>query len=272
MSAAEFSTKLAAWCAKYPNQQIAAAESGVSYGTLCRWIGGRTPCALARAAVLRRVSAGTVEAMVEVMPIDLAAQCRMWRAQHGLSQVQAAALLDFPRSTFRGIESMKRQTARLSADEILHRIGQPVIDEALAAVKRRNRPVEPQEIAAMLRHWRRKHLLNRRQAADALKAMGFFTTGRTIWVWETARMLPRQPMELMKMLEQTPPKPPRKPKSDNAFGRQLRAWRKSRGLTQVQALAVLGVPGDQAKLSDWERGKKIPKNVPELSAKIETLS
>jgi DNA-binding transcriptional regulator YiaG len=40
----------------------------------------------------------------------------------------------------------------------------------------------------------------------------------------------------------------------------------------VQALAALGAPGDQAKLSDWERGKKIPKNAAELVAKMEAAS
>lgn len=272
MSAAEFSTKLAAWCAKYPNQQIAAAELGVSYGTLMGWLGSRMPCVLTRAAVLRRIGDGAFELPADVAPTELAARCRLWRGQHGLSQVQAAALLLLPRSTFRSIESMKRQTTKLAADEILHRIALPMNGEALAAVKRRERPVELKVLATALRHWRRKHRLNRRQAADALKAMGFFTTARTIWVWETARMLPRQPLTLMQMLEAKPPQPPPKPKPDNVFGRQLRAWRKSRGLTQVQALAVLGVPGDQAKLSDWERGKKIPKNVAELVAKMEAAS
>ncbi len=268
MSAAEFSTKLGAWCAKYPNQQIAADELGVSYGTLMGWLGGRLPCALTRAAVLRRIGGGTMESVSPVTPIDLAAQCRMWRAQHGLSQVQAAALLAFPRSTFRSVESMKRQTTRLVADEILHRMGQPVSVDALAAVKRHERAVEPEELAAALRKWRKRHRMSRERAATALKAMGFCTTGRTIWVWESARMLPRRPLEVMRLLEAKPPKPPRKPKPDNSFGRQLRAWRKSRGLTQVQALAALGVPGDQAKLSDWERGKKVPHKLDELLAKI----
>lgn len=272
MSAAEFSTKLGAWCAKFPNQQIAAAELGVSYGTLMGWLGTRLPCALTRAAVLRRVSGGLFELTENLTPVGLAARCRLWRGQHGLSQIQAAALLLLPCSTFRSIESMKRQTTKFSSEEILHRISQPVNTGALTEVKHRERPVEPQELARALRHWRREHRLNRRQAADALKVMGFFTTARTIWVWETARMLPRQPLTLMQMLEARPPQPPPKPKPDNAFGRQLRAWRKGRGLTQVQALAALGAPGDQAKLSDWERGKKIPKNAAELVAKMEAAS
>lgn len=269
MNAAEFSTKLGAWCAKYPNQQIAAAELGAPYGTLMGWLGGRAAGGLARAAALRRACSGTSAPAALVSPAELAQRCRLWRARHGLSQAQAAAVLRFPTSTFRSAESMKRQAARLAADEIIHRIGQPVDAEAVAEAKRRERPVEPQELAAVLRGWRRKHRLNRRQAAVALGAMGFSTTERTIWVWETARMLPRRPLDLMRLLETKPPRPPRRRKRANAFGRRLRAWRKRRGLTQAQALAALGAPGDQAKMSDWERGKKLPRNAAELLAKME---
>jgi transcriptional regulator with XRE-family HTH domain len=269
MNAAQFSTRLGAWCAKYPNQHIAAAELGVSYGTLTGWLGGRLPCALRRAAVLRRIEGGTLEPVSAVSAAELSAQCRMWRGQHGLSQIQAAVLLGFPRETFRRVESMSRETEGMAADEILRRMGAPVSAEALEEVTRRTPPVEPAELAAALRKWRRRYRISRERAAEALRAMGFFTTGRTIWVWETARMLPRQPLALMAMLDKEPPKPPRKSKPDKSFGRQLRAWRRGRGLTQREALAVLGVPGDQAKLSDWERGKKVPKNVPELIAKME---
>jgi transcriptional regulator with XRE-family HTH domain len=271
MSAAQFSTRLGAWCAKYPNQHIAADELGVSYGTLTGWLGGRLPCALRRAAVIRRIKDGTLEPVPPaVSTVELAARSRMWRGQHGLSQIRAAVLLGIPRETFRRVESMSRETDGMAADEILRRMGEPVSAEALEEVTRRTPPVEPAELAKRLRQWRRRYRMSRERAAEALRAMGFFTTGRTIWVWETERMLPRQPLALMAKLDEEPPKPPRKPKPDKSFGRQLRAWRRGRGLTQREALAVLGVPGDQAKLSDWERGKKVPKNVPELIAKMET--
>ena len=268
MSAAEFSTKLGAWCAKYPNQQIAAAELGVSYGTLMGWLGGRMPCSLTRAAVLRRIDGGTMDEARESSVAGLSSACRMWRGQHGLSQINAAEILGLPRETFRRVELMSRQTNPLATGELLHRLGRPVDPEALAAVKRRTRPVEPEVVGAALRKWRKRHRLTATRAAEALTKMGMFTTGRTIWVWESARMLPRQPLALMKLLEQAPPRPPRKRKPANVFGRQLRAWRKGRGLTQNEALVVLGVPGDQAKWSDWERGKKLPHNVDELLAKI----
>ena len=268
MSAAEFSTRLGAWCAKYPNQHIAAAAMGVSYGTLTGWLGGRMPCSLTRAAVLRRIDGGTMDEARESSVAGLSSACRMWRGQHGLSQINAAEILGLPRETFRRVELMSRQANPLAAGELLRRMSLPVDPDALAAVRRRTRPVEPGAVGAALRKWRKRYRLTHARAAEALTKMGMFTTGRTIWVWESARMLPRQPLALMRLLEQTPPKRPRKPGRDKSFGRQLRAWRKGRGLTRTEAMAVLGVPGDQAKFSDWERGKKTPHNVPELLAKM----
>ena len=268
MSAAEFSTKLGAWCAKYPNQSIAAAELGVSYGTLMGWLGGRMPCSLTRAGVLRRIEGGPMDEAREPSAAGLAAECRMWRGEHGLSQINAAGILGLPRETFRRVELMSRQANPLAAGELLHRLGRPVDPDALAAVRRRTRPVEPGAVGAALRKWRKRYRLTHARAAEALTKMGMFTTGRTIWVWESARMLPRQPLALMKLLESPPPKRPRKPGRDKSLGRQLRAWRKGRGLTQTEAMTVLGVSGDQAKFSDWERGKMIPRNIPELLAKM----
>ena len=268
MSAAEFSTKLAAWCAKYPNQQIAAAELGVSYGTLMGWLGGLMPWVAVRAAVLRRMEGGTMEPLRAASPVELAAACRLWRGEHGLSQVRAAEMLGLPGETIRRVEEMNHGRTALFVDELLHRLSQPVDPEKLAAVRRRTRPIEPEVVGAALRKWRKRHRLTATGAAEALTKMGMFTTGRTIWVWESARMLPRQPLALMKLLEHKPPKRPRKPGRDKSFGRQLRAWRKGRGLTQTEAMAVLGVSGDQAKFSDWERGKMIPRNIPELLAKM----
>ena len=198
----------------------------------------------------------------------LAAECRMWRGEHGLSQINAAGILGLPRETFRRVELMSRQANPLAAGELLHRLSQPVDPEALAAVRQRTRPIEPEVVAAALSLWRKRHRLTQARAAEALTKMGMFTTGRTIWVWESARMLPRQPLALMKLLEQMPPKRPRNPGRDKSFGRQLRAWRKGRGLTQTEAMTALGVTGDQAKFSDWERGKMIPRNIPELLAKM----
>lgn len=157
MNAVEFSTRLAAWCAKYPNQHIAAAELGASYGTLTGWLGGRMPCALTRAAVLRRIEGGTMDPVHAVSAAELAAACRMWRGRHGLSQIQAAELLGLPRETIRSVEAMGHEPKPLFSDEILHRMGQPVDAEVLAEVKRRERPVEPAVLAAALRKWPRNY-------------------------------------------------------------------------------------------------------------------
>ena len=109
MSPVEFSTLLAGWCEKhhFSNQRAAAAELGVSYGTLCGWLSRvrGLPCRLTREAVLRRMRGGC-EPIAEASPSEVAAACKIWRAKNGLSQVQAAALLKWPPSMFRSIEGM----------------------------------------------------------------------------------------------------------------------------------------------------------------------
>ncbi|MFM8764105.1 MAG: hypothetical protein ACKOEZ_04625 [Spartobacteria bacterium] len=93
MNAAEFSTKLRAWSAKYPSQEIAAAELGVPYATLLGWLGGLMPWTVVRAAVLRRMESGTMEPVRTTGAAELAAECRIWRGRHGLSQIRAAEFL-----------------------------------------------------------------------------------------------------------------------------------------------------------------------------------
>ena len=273
MSPVEFSTLLAGWCEKhhFSNQRAAAAELGVSYGTLCGWLSRvrGLPCRLTREAVLRRMRRGC-EPVAEASPSEVAAACKIWRAKNGLSQVQAAALLKWPPSMFRSIEGMTGRMTPLAVDEILHQIRKPVSAEEMATVKQRQRPVEPGVVAERLRQWRRAHRLNRRQAADALKAMGFATTARTVWVWESERMLPNRPLALLEKLAEKPPQTePRREEIGRSFGKQLRQWRRMRGLNQRKALAILGEGGDQAKVSDWERGKMVPRNMSELLAKME---
>ena len=43
------------------------------------------------------------------------------------------------------------------------------------------------------------------------------------------------------------------------FGQKLRAWRKSRGLRQLDACAVLGLPPDQGLICRYERGEASPR-------------
>jgi len=43
------------------------------------------------------------------------------------------------------------------------------------------------------------------------------------------------------------------------FGQKLRAWRKARGLRQLDACAVLGLPRDQGLICRYERGESSPR-------------
>ena len=273
MSPVEFSTLLAGWCEKhhFSNQRAAAAELGVSYGTLCGWLSRvrGLPCHLTLAAVLRRMRGGC-EPIAEASPFEVAAECKIWRAKHGLTQIQAGAMLKWPPSMFRSIEAMTNRMTPLAADEILHQIRKPVSAEELAVIKQRQHAVEPGVVAERLRQWRRAHRLNRRQAADALKAMGFATTARTVWVWESERMLPNRPLALLEKLAEKPPQTePRREEIGRSFGQTLRQWRRMRGLNQREALAILGEGDDQGKLSRWENGKQVPANMGELLAKMD---
>ena len=49
------------------------------------------------------------------------------------------------------------------------------------------------------------------------------------------------------------------PMCPRKFCRLLRRWRKSRGMNQAQACAVLELPADQSLLSHYERGNFIPR-------------
>jgi hypothetical protein len=71
--------------------------------------------------------------------------------------------------------------------------------------------------------------------------MGFPTTARTVWVWESERMLPNRPLVLLEKLAEKPPQTePRREEVGRSFGKQMRQWRRARGLNQREALAILG--------------------------------
>ncbi len=274
MNSLEFSTLLAGWCERnfFSNVEVAAEALGCPYGTLRGWLSQRgLPCRLTMAAVLRQVREGSDPLTAEpVSPMELAAECKIWRAKHSLSQKQAGAMLGWAHNTLRSVESMKTNICQPALAEILHQIRRPLGEEEVAAAKVRERPFEPAQVAAQMRQWRKSHRLNRRQAADALKAMGHFTTARTIWVWESAKMLPNRPLALMEKLAETPPKTEASRREiAQSFGKVLRAWRKKRGFNQRIAMEVLGEIDDQGKMSRWESGKQAPKNMPALLAKME---
>jgi len=178
-------------------------------------------------------------------------------------------MFQLPESTFQSIEVLRSTISQPALGEILRLIRGPVSDKQVAHAKLRSRPIEPQALAALLRDWRKLHRINRRQAAAKLTAMGFFTTDRTIWVWESARALPNQPLVLLEKLKDIPPKTePQRQETAQEFGKILRQWRRKRGLNQREALALLGENDDKGKISRWESGKQIPRNRSGLLAKM----
>src|SRR5207302_796781 len=96
---------------------------------------------------------------------------------------------------------------------------------------------------------------------------------RTIWTWEKSRELPhagRLPSVLAAMSGDWLPTNRKnrvcekivraKPVIPSPrFAKALRAWRKARGLKQLAACVVLGLPRDQALISNWENGKAMPR-------------
>ena len=266
MSTAEFATLLAEWRARHGfTDAEAAAAMGIPYGTFRGWLSQRgLPRPTAMAGVMRQVREGLNPMMeVKMSSFELAARLKEWRAIHQLSQVQAASVLNLPRNSVREIESAQHEAHQPMLGEVLVRLNAPVDEETLIAARRRARPVEPEEVAKRLRAWRRKHKLTRTQAARALTELGYFTTDRTVWVWETARMLPNRAKALLQLLEQPLPagvKPKTAPHPEvRRFPKLLRAWRKQRGLNQAEACRALGVCVDQGKISRWENGKQLPR-------------
>ena len=102
------------------------------------------------------------------------------------------------------------------------------------------------------------------------------TTARTIRIWEAAHEYPRRPMAVLDLihgpLAVNPPRPPkRKPFiTPGQFAAMLRNWRQKYCLTQKQACAALGLPADQALISDWESCKAFPRK-PRLQQLVAAL-
>ena len=266
MTTAEFATVLAEWRARHGlTDAEAAAALGCSYGAFRGWLSQRgLPHPLAMTGVMRQVRDGLNPMMqVKMTSNELAARLKEWRAIHRLNQLQASLVLDLPTHTVRGWETLRHEVYQPMLGEMLIRLQAPIPASVLNEARKRVRPVEPEEVAKRLRAWRRKHKLSRGRAARALTELGYFTTDRTIWVWETARMLPNRPKALLEKLELplpacVKPKAVRHPEL-RRFPKLLRAWRKQRGLNQADACKALGVCIDQGKISRWENGKKLPR-------------
>ena len=263
---AEFAIVLAEWRACHSlTDAEAAAALGCSYGAFRGWLSQRgLPHPLAMAGVLRQIREGLNPMMqVKMTSSELATRLKEWRAIHRLNQVQAAFVLNLPRETVRGLESIRHDVYQPMLGEMLIRLESPIPADALNEARRRVRPVEPEEVAKEMRAWRRRHKFTRAQAALALTELGYFTTDRTIWVWETARMLPNRPKALLQKLELDPPKfeTPKEARHPELrkFPKMLREWRKRLGLNLADACKALSVCIDQGKISRWENGKKLPR-------------
>lgn len=199
-----------------------------------------------------------------------------WRAAHGLTQPQAAAVLGCARES---VSEWERgfPIAPRCRTLILRCFALPSDDPRLVQVKANALPpIEAAEFAAQLRAWRRTHRLTAAQAGRALRVHA-----RTVYAWEARLQFP-QPALLHRALQvlAAPPvgdlgengrytrdRGHRDP--DCSFGKQLRAWRKGRGMNQLAACIALGLPRDQATISDWEKGKSLPR--PERLAAIRAV-
>jgi transcriptional regulator with XRE-family HTH domain len=256
MNAIEFSMMLAEWRGRGGfTDAEAAAALGCNYGTFRQWLSGAcVPDYFTMVAVVRQMREGRDPlADVRLTAAEFAMMLKGWRAKHGFSQRQAAMAIGCTYGALQGWEKQQHAPRQPALAEIIRRLRMPVDAERVREATKRKRPVEPAEFAARLREWRKRHGLSQAQAGRFLG-----TTGRTVWVWESMRSLPNQPLAMLAKLAESPQKP-RPMITPQRFGRLLRAWRKANGINQAAACRALGLPLDQALISNWERGKAMPR-------------
>ncbi len=267
MTANDFSILLREWrAARGLTDFGAACALGVPYATFVRWLNARClPVPLTLAAVLRQVRDGCdPDVRLSIEPAEFARLVSEWRFTHGLTQPQAGLVLGVSRDVIGNWETEVCVPQQPALAEVLRRLRMPVNVPAVKARTKRPRPIEPDEFARQVRQWRRRHRLTQAEAGAVLG-----TTGRNVWVWETARALPRRPLAVLAQLAEPftraepkvaavlPPKP--KPLMEpRQFAALLRRWRRGHRLTQAQACAPLGLPADAALISDYERGDTFP--------------
>jgi len=246
----------------------AANVLGCPVVTFRGWLAGRSePDYFTRCAVERQMREGHDPLSdARMSPVEFTDALKLWRAKHGFTQREAAAAIGTSAETIRGWESQDGVPRQPALGEILRRLRMPVDVELVKQSTKRPRPIEPEKFAELMRAWRRRCKLSRVGAAYALRSVtALKTTDRTIWLWESARALPRRPLAVLEIihgpLAVNPPKPPkpRPPITPRQFATLLRDWRRTHCLTQLQACLALGLPRDQAIISNWEKCKAIPK-------------
>ena len=278
MDAITFSTILREWrhqCG-YADPQAAAAL-GIGTSTFCRWKNYFLPDELIVAAVEHRIRQGDDLAPVCVGP-ELALKLKDYRARHGLSQREAAHALGVTQHIVRGFERGEMPAATIHnlhfirAREIARRMER---EPNVAAAKNACAPKPPMTAAAFaarLRMWRKPRRLTQPRVAALLRSLGVRVADATLGKWERCDQTPRPSLmrrvlaALARAPRPTRPAPTSRirphramPMCPRKFCRLLRRWRKSRDMNQAQACAVLGLPGDQALLSHYERGNFIPR-------------
>ena len=271
-----FSAMLADWLGRHAFSSAEAANVlGCPVVTFRGWLAGRSePDYFTRCAVVCQMRDGHDPLSdVRMSPVEFTNALKCWRAKHGFTQREAAAAIGTSAETVRGWESQDGVPRQPALGELLRRLRMPVDVDLVKQATKRPRPIEPEKFAELMRAWRRRCKLNRTQAAHALRTTGLRTTDRTIWLWESARALPQRPLAVLELihgpLAVNPPKP--KPLiAPKQFAKALRDWRRTHCLTQAQACVALGLPCDQALISDWESGKAFPRK-PRLQQLIAAL-
>ena len=274
-----FSAMLAEW---FGRTDLSSAEAANVLGcpvvTFRGWLAGRNePDYFTRCAVERQMREGHDPLSdVRMSPAEFADALKGWRAEHGFTQREAAAAIGAGTETVRGWESQKCCPRQPALGEILRRLRMPVDVDLVKQATKRPKPIEPEKFAGLMRAWRKRCKLTREQAAFALRSAGMKTTAHTIRIWEAAGEYPRRPMAVLELihgpLAVNPPSPP-KPKpfiTPGQFAAMLRGWRRKYCLTQKQACAALGLPADQAVISDWESCKAFPRK-PRLQQLVAAL-
>ena len=133
-------------------------------------------------------------------------------------------------------------------------------------------PLSPQAFADRLRTWRKARILTQPRADALFCSLGVQVAAATWGKWERADQTPwpsfmRRVLAAL-ALAPRPTRPPptsrlhphrEMPMCPRKFRRLLRRWRKACGLNQAEACVLLGLPPDQSLLSNYERGKAIPR-------------
>lgn len=275
MNATDFALTLAGFRVHHASDADAARALGIPLGTFCHWLRRHTtPRPLTRAAILQRIRENRAPDRA-VLPAEFRAALKTFRATHRLSQRAAGIALGIRGETLRRWESGVLPDAPALA-EVLRRMRMTIDADAARAAIVGPRLIEPDAFAARLIAWRERHRLAQHQAA---RALGIHT--RTVFAWEKLAQFPGRAVltKILTLLESPPAVPVgthgwhartrvhRDP--HRSFGRKLRAWRKARGLNQLAACITLGLPRDQALISNWEKGKTLPR--PERLARLLTI-